>query len=196
MEEVRLRHRYLIVVASGGWRWTEHFSSDSSFTPGVLKITKPPNKGCQDAPRLHSERERYYLLVNLCLLLPVFFFSPFCLWAQSCLALFGRDQRWKERLWQGARGRQGFGACPTQQVASGASGLARILLDHTLLPQWFWQALWGRVFCGNFWQSQIWFWISAQEPVGSPDSKSRRAELTGQLPRWYFPSRVRTLPRK
>lgn len=45
----------------------------------MLKITKPPNKGCQDAPRLHSERERYYLLVNLCLLLPVFFFFFFSL---------------------------------------------------------------------------------------------------------------------
>ena len=30
-------------------------------------------------------------------------------------------------------------------------------------------------------------WTGAQEPVGSPDSQSRRTELIGQAPREYFP---------
>lgn len=143
-------------------------SSDSSFTRGVLKITKPPDRWCQNALRLPSGRGGHSCF-NLPLLRP----PCFCFWTQSCLTLFGRDHWWKGRFWQRTVERWGLGVCPTQQVASGVSDLARILLDPTLLPQWFWQALWGRLLCGSFWQSQMWLVVKPLDQCPGVCWKSR-----------------------
>lgn len=93
---------------------------------------------------------------------------------------------------------QGLKAGPTQQVASGASSLAWGLqpgVGPGVVPNWIvlslrnnshrpsggdsFVAVSGNLKCGSL--SSL--WTSAQEPVGSPDSQSRRTELIGQVPR-------------
>lgn len=187
-------------VSTGLWQTLEvgcqrRGSSGSSFTRNVQGRANLTESRCRNAHRLISGNVGQY-----CSLFSLSLFSfPVCECSPVPASSFleetcdGREHSGRE-----LEERQGLRACPTQQVASGASSLAWGLQPGTgpaVVPNWIvlslpsnshrpsgadsFVAVSGSPKCGLLSSP----WTSAQKPVGSPDSQSKRTELIGHVPR-------------
>lgn len=141
----------------------------------MLKITKPPERRCQNAPGCFLGGEDT----------PAKIFLFYCLPLLLLLNTIKSNSFWKRSVMEGKvlAEKVEFGGLPHPagsirsiwpgQNPAGSCSPAPVILTGPLGHSFV--AISGSPKCGSL--SSL--WTSAQEPVGSPDSKSRRAELTG-----------------